>query len=305
MPSLNGNQLSNWVSKDVYQECTGIFAQHALISYANYYFSSISDFAYIQYLKEIVCEILFNFEAYSEEALANKLVSKGHGEIQKIAYYSDRAQLGTISLNQILAEISNKMKHTTLIGEAARYGMDNVVESLLSSNANSNVGICPPLHRAAMGASRARGDQQLKYQEIARSLLKKGGQVDLRDPQGNTALHFSTYSPIFSKVLVDEGGASLSKWNKDGLTPLDNAQFGSWFSSAAQELSDFLLAKGAKNGFLKTIAKDTGRMFVSSQFFTVRPQWFQSETSTMAYTFISYKINHLFFDAPDGCDKFN
>ncbi|MCH9633045.1 MAG: hypothetical protein S4CHLAM6_13960 [Chlamydiae bacterium] len=301
MSSLPINQFSSMVSSATYSDCSNILSQNVLISYANYYFSIVSDFSYTEYLKEVVCKILFATREYSEKDLVNKLIGKGTGLIEKISSYSDQAQLGGISLIKILASISNRMKHITLIGEAARYGMVEVVAKLLQNNANPDVGSCPPFHRAAMGASRVKGIEVLKQQKIARLLLKHGAQVDSTDLQGNTPLHFSTYSPSFSKILVDEGGASLSIWNGDGSTPLDNAQFSSWVYPSAQKTSEFLSEKGAENGFFRTLAKDTSVVVFCANYFSFTSKWTKGAFLKQSYTVISYKINNLFYDASGGC----
>lgn len=107
----------------------------------------------------------------------------------------------------------NGVGYMTPLAEATRCGNVSKIKLLVKHGAKVNDENNPPLHWAGKP-------------EVAKALLDAGADVDLRNPDGETALHLTTgaWIPDAStlKVLID-AGADVNVRTKAGATPLHRA----------------------------------------------------------------------------------
>lgn len=242
--------LNLWGSEinHVKNECSKFFDEGILDKVSTYFLSFFSSNLRVSYLKQRTCEILFDSECRSFKLITDQFISNGNGIIGELNKYSDKIQFGSVSVFRLLSQVRDRNRQYSLLGEAARYQMLSVVNTLLKNKADVNFGRNSPLHRAAVGANKKCAGTQ--YPQIARALINNGAYVDAKNEFKDTPLHLSVSCLPFVKVLVEEGGASINAENVGFLTPLDLLELRSCLFSANTQELDYLRSKNAKNGVI-------------------------------------------------------
>lgn len=140
-----------------------------------------------------------------------------------------------------------------------------LINSGLSINANNNYNQTP-MHLAVLGScpcckSKPSDHNYKKIVKLLNKLLKRGGQIDQLDNQGNTLLHYAAMSGYLKvcKFLLDIG-LNAKQVNKQGKTAADACEY--------QEIKDFLSTYNSNN--TEVLNQNFKGMILSSPLLSIR-----------------------------------
>jgi ankyrin repeat protein len=111
-----------------------------------------------------------------------------------------------------------------MIHQAARYGRNDIIGFLFSQNVDVNKRELDVNFTPLMTAI----NEDMYHSAIY--LINIGADVNLKDKDGNTALHYAVLmkSPLTILTLIQKG-ADINARDKDGLAPRDIAKFNGFY----------------------------------------------------------------------------
>ncbi|KAM4864759.1 putative ankyrin repeat domain-containing protein 26-like protein [Thomomys bottae] len=158
---------------------------------------------------------------------------KASGKIHKAASKGDLGKVQRKLLGGKNDVNARDKKNRTALHYACAYGHLDIVSLLIEK---CEIDICDSDNSTALIKA-----SQCQHEECVALLLKHGADPNVRDCNGNAAIHYAIYSdnvPIAAKLLAYR--ASIESQTKDGLTPLLLA-----LKENKQQMAEFLIENKA------------------------------------------------------------